>query len=163
MLPVALIGLGAGAASALLMATMASRSPFALMLVLLAPLPVMIAALGWTHWAAMVAAAAAAIALALAFGEPLWILIYLIGAGVPAWWLGYLAMLARGDPDGHVEWYPVGRLVMWCAIIASADRDHRDVEYSHRRTAIPGRAEARARTHGDGIRKSRRPTSPRST
>jgi hypothetical protein len=119
MLPVALIGLGAGAASALLMATMASRSPFALMLVLLAPLPVMIAALGWTHWAAMFAAGAAAIALALAFGEPLWILIYLIGAGVPAWRLGYLAMLARGDPDGHVEWYPVGRLVMWCAIIAS--------------------------------------------
>jgi hypothetical protein len=120
MLPVALIGLGAGAASALLMATMASRSPFALMLVLLAPLPVMIAALGWTHWAALFAATAAAIALALAFGEPLWIPIYLVGAGLPAWWLGYLALLARADADGHVEWYPTGRLVMWCAIIASA-------------------------------------------
>lgn len=119
MMPLALIGLGAGAASALLMATMASRSPFALMLVLLAPLPVMIAALGWTHWAALFAAAFAAIALALAFGEPLWIPIYLVGAGLPAWWLGYLSLLARADADGHAEWYPTGRLVMWFVIIAS--------------------------------------------
>lgn len=119
MVPVALIGLGAGIASALLMATMASRSPFALALVLLAPLPLMIAALGWTHWAALFAATAAAAALALSFGEPLWIAIYLIGAGLPAWWLGYLALLARADPDGHVEWYPVGRLLMWCVIAAS--------------------------------------------
>jgi hypothetical protein len=120
MMPVALIGLGAGAASALLMATMASRSPLSLMLVLLAPLPIMIAAVGWTHWAALFAAIVAALGLAIAFGEPLWIPIYLVGAGVPAWWLGYLALLARADAADSMEWYPVGRLVLWCVAIASA-------------------------------------------
>jgi hypothetical protein len=119
MVPTALIGLGAGAASALLMATMASRSPLSLLLVLLAPLPIMIAAVGWTHWAALFAALAAALALAGAFGEPLWIPIYLIGAGLPGWWLGYLGLLARSDADGAMEWYPAGRLVIWCTIIAS--------------------------------------------
>jgi hypothetical protein len=120
MMPAALIGLGAGAASALLMATMASRSPFSLMLVLLAPLPVMIAAVGWSHWTALFAVIVATVALAAAFGEPLWIPIYLVGAGLPAWWLGYLALLARGNEDGSAEWYPPGRLVIWCTIIASA-------------------------------------------
>jgi hypothetical protein len=119
MVPLALIGLGAGAASALLMATMASRSPLSLMLVLLAPLPIMIAALGWTHWTALFAALFAAVGLAIAFGEPLWIPIYLVGAGLPGWWLGYLALLARADADGAVEWYPVGRLVLWCSVIAA--------------------------------------------
>jgi hypothetical protein len=118
-MPVALIGVGAGAASALLMATMASRSPFSLMLVLLAPLPIMIAAVGWTHWAGLLAALVAAFGLAVAFGEPLWIPIHLIGAGLPAWWLGYLALLARGDENGNAEWYPIGRLVLWCAVIAA--------------------------------------------
>lgn len=120
MLPVALIGMGAGAASALLMATMASRSPFALMLVLLAPLPIMIAAVGWSHWTALFAVVVATVALTAAFGEPLWIPIYLVGAGLPAWWLGYLALLARGNDDGSAEWYPAGRLVVWCTIIAAA-------------------------------------------
>ena len=119
MVPTALIGLGAGAASALLMATMASRSPLSLMLVLLAPLPVMIAAVGWSHWTALVAVVVAAVALTLAFGEPLWIPIYLVGAGLPAWWLGYLTLLARGNEDGSAEWYPPGRLVMWCTLIGS--------------------------------------------
>jgi hypothetical protein len=89
------------------------------MLVLLAPLPIMIVAVGWSHWTALVAVATAAAALALAFGEPLWIPIYLIGAGLPAWWLGYLALLARGNDDGSGDWYPPGRLVIWCTFIAS--------------------------------------------
>lgn len=120
MMPMALIGLGAGAASALLMATMASRSPFSLMLVLLAPLPILIAAVGWSHWTALIAVIVATVALTAVFGEPLWIPIYLIGAGLPAWWIGYLALLARGNEDGSVEWYPAGRLVIWCAIVGSA-------------------------------------------
>jgi hypothetical protein len=120
MLPIALTGMGAGAASALLMATMASRSPFALMLVLLAPLPVMIAAVGWSHWTALFAVVVATLALTAAFSEPLWIPIYLIGAGLPAWWLGYLALLARGNDEGSAEWYPTGRLVVWSAVIGAA-------------------------------------------
>ena len=51
---------------------------------------------------------------------------FLAGAGVPAWWLGYLAMLARpitngGEAGGTaaLEWYPPGRLVIWAAILAA--------------------------------------------
>jgi hypothetical protein len=88
--------------------------------VLLAPLPIMIAAVGWSHWTALFAVVVAGAALTAAFGEPLWIPIYLVGAGLPAWWLGYLALLARGNDDGTVEWYPAGRLVVWCAILGAA-------------------------------------------
>jgi hypothetical protein len=38
-----------------------------------------------------------------------------------AWWLGYLTLLARPSPDGGgtLEWYPVGRLVLWAAVIGA--------------------------------------------
>jgi len=43
---------------------------------------------------------------------------FLVIAGIPAWWLGYLAMLARpAGPQGDLEWYPAGRLVLWAAVI----------------------------------------------
>ena len=46
----------------------------------------------------------------------------MLGIGLPAWWLGYLALLARpataATPDG-LEWYPVGHLVFWAAIIGA--------------------------------------------
>jgi Predicted membrane protein (DUF2232) len=52
---------------------------------------------------------------------------FLAGTGVPAWWLSYLAMLARpaaattggGQGNTALEWYPAGRLVMWAAILAA--------------------------------------------
>jgi len=56
--------------------------------------PILIAALGWSHWAALVAAVAAAAGLAAVFNSTFFIA-FLIGIGLPAWWLGYLALLAR--------------------------------------------------------------------
>jgi hypothetical protein len=50
MMPNLLIALGAGAASALLFASIASGSLLAILLFYLAPLPILIAALSWTHW-----------------------------------------------------------------------------------------------------------------
>ena len=35
-----------------------------------------------------------------------------------AWWLGYLTLLARPAANGAgnaLDWYPVGRLVLWAA------------------------------------------------
>jgi hypothetical protein len=48
-------------------------------------------------------------------------LAFMAGAGLPAWWLGYLAMLARPatSAGGALEWYPPGRLVLWCAGFAA--------------------------------------------
>ena len=52
MMQVTLIGIGAGAATALLFASVASGSALSVLLFYLAPLPILIAAMGWSHWAA---------------------------------------------------------------------------------------------------------------
>jgi len=124
MMQIGLIGIGAGAAAALLFASVASGTLLSIPLFYLAPLPILIAALGWSHWAAFVAALAGALGLAAFFGV-VFFFAFLAGAGVPAWWLGYLAMLARplanGGAGGNaaLEWYPAGRLVIWAAILAA--------------------------------------------
>ncbi|HVV80841.1 MAG TPA: DUF2232 domain-containing protein [Pseudolabrys sp.] len=116
---IALVGIGAGAAAALMFASVASGSLLSIFLFYVAPLPIMIAALGWSHWAAMIAALGAATTLASVFGG-MFFLAFMIGTGIPAWWLGYLAMLARpGANEGSLEWYPPGRLVLWCAVLAT--------------------------------------------
>jgi hypothetical protein len=118
---IALIGIGAGAAAGLLFASVTSGSWLAVFLFYLSPLPLLIAALGWSHWAAMIGALVAAAALGAIFG-PLYLAIFLAVAGLPAWWLSYLAMLARPVANGgetHLEWYPPGRLVVWAALLGA--------------------------------------------
>jgi hypothetical protein len=120
MMQIVLIGLGAGAAAALLFASLASGSMVAMLLFYLSPLPIMIAALGWSHWAALAAGIFAAVG--LGFMNTFLLVGFLIGVAFPAWWLGYLALLARPastNGAGGVEWYPVGRLVLWAAIIGT--------------------------------------------
>jgi hypothetical protein len=119
MMQIFLIGLSAGAASALLFASVASGSPLSVLLFYLAPLPILIAAMGWSHWAALVAAVVASAGLASIFG-PIYFISFMVGIGLPAWWLGYLALLARPDAAGNLEWYPVGHLVFWAATISAA-------------------------------------------
>jgi len=120
MVQIFLVGVGAGAAAALLFASVASGSPLAVVLFYLAPLPILIAAMGWSHWAALIAAIVAACGLAAIFGG-YFIIAFLIGIGLPAWWLGYLALLARpAAVPGVMEWYPVGHLVFWAAILGAA-------------------------------------------
>ena len=124
-----LIGIGAGAAAALLFASVTSGVWLSIPLFYLAPLPIMIAGLGWSHWAALIAALVAALALGVVFGG-VFFFAFLAGAGVPAWWLGYLAMLARpvtaggnghttGPSPASLEWYPPGRLVVWASLLAA--------------------------------------------
>jgi hypothetical protein len=103
----------------LLFASVLSGSIVSVVLFYLAPLPILIAAIGWSHWAGLVAAVAAACGLALAFGMALFP-VFLISVGLPAWWLGYLALLARPAASaGEPEWYPPGRLVVWTAILGA--------------------------------------------
>ena len=118
---IGLIGLGAGTASALLFVSTARGTAWALALANLAQLPIMIAAIGWTHHAAMVAVLLASAGLAFTLGATVAIT-FLIAIGLPAWWIGYLALLGRPIPDaapGSIEWYPLGRIVVWTAIIAA--------------------------------------------
>jgi len=123
MMQFGLIGLGAGAAAALLFASVTSGSWLSILLFYIAPLPMMIAGLGWSHWSALIGAFSGALAVAALFG-PVFFFAFLASAGLPAWWLTYLAMLARPVAAGGnggaptLEWYPPGRLVMWAAILA---------------------------------------------
>ena len=112
------IGLGAGLASALLFAVVITGSPLALVLSLVAPLPVLIAALGWNHRAGLVATSVGAGAIALVF-KPAAGVAFALGWALPAWWLAYLALLGRPRPDGALEWYPLGRLLLWIAATAA--------------------------------------------
>ncbi len=59
------------------------------------------------------------LALGLFLGK--WFFIaHLIGIGLPAYTLAYLALLARpGAKPGEFEWYPAERLVLWAALIAA--------------------------------------------
>src|SRR6478672_3756724 len=116
----AIIGIGAGAAAALLFASVTSGTLLSIPLFYLAPLPIMIAGLGWSYWAALTAALTGALALGVVFGA-VFVFAFLAGAGVPGWWLAYLAMLARpaGGHEGPLEWYPTGRVVAWAAILAA--------------------------------------------
>jgi hypothetical protein len=119
MIQIVLVGLGAGAAAALLFASVVSGSLAAVFLFYLAPLPIMIAALGWSHMAGLIAAASATALVAILSGVFL-IAVPVIAFG--AWWLGYLALLARpatNGGSGALEWYPVGRLVLWAAVIGT--------------------------------------------
>src|SRR6266446_6788333 len=59
MMQIALIGVGAGAAAALLFGSVTSGIGLSVILFYLAPLPIMIVALGWSHWAGLTAAVAA--------------------------------------------------------------------------------------------------------
>jgi hypothetical protein len=121
MMQFGLVGISAGAAAALLFASVTSGSWLSVVLFYLAPLPIMIAGIGWSHWAALVAALSGALALGIIFGA-VFFFAFLAGAGIPAWWLGYLAMLARpvgNNGTATLEWYPPGRLVVWAAGLAA--------------------------------------------
>lgn len=131
MMASALIALIAGAASALMFASIISGALISLVLFYLAPLPLMVAAIGWGPLCASLGGIAAAIGLGALFGLP-YCIAFAVTVALPAWWLGHLALLGRqvGSvvPDGsgaepaavpEIEWYPVGRMLLWIAGFAT--------------------------------------------
>ena len=125
MIATVLIALAGGCASALMFASIISGALSSLLLLYLAPLPLMVVALGWGPLAATIASAAASFALAAIFDIPHGIG-YVISVALPAWWLGHLALLGRpvassgnGAAVPAIEWYPVGHILVWIAGFAS--------------------------------------------
>lgn len=133
MMAFALIALIAGAASALMFASIASGALISLALFYLAPLPLMVAAIGWGPLCASFGGIAAAIGLGALFGLP-YCIAFAVTVALPAWWLGHLVLLGRqlgsAAPEGttagppteakvEIEWYPVGRILLWIAGFAT--------------------------------------------
>jgi hypothetical protein len=122
-----LIALIAGAASALMFASIVSGALISLVLVYLAPLPLMLAAIAWGPLCGALGGLVATLVIAGALSPPL-ALGYGLAFALPAWWLGHLAMLGRPVASGiastdaaslQVEWYPLGRILLWIAALAT--------------------------------------------
>ena len=99
------IGIGAGLVSALLFGVVITASPLAMLLALISPLPIFIAALGWNHRLGLLAAVTGGIAMALALNVVAGVT-FAVGLAIPSWWLAYLSLLGRPLQDGKTEWYP---------------------------------------------------------
>ena len=125
-----LIALAAGSASALMFASIISGALISLLLFYLAPLPLMVATLAWGPLCGTIGGIGAAMGLGLMFGLP-YCVAFAMTIALPAWWLGHLALLGRSVTAGHaagadpspvapaVEWYPVGRILLWITAFAS--------------------------------------------
>lgn len=108
-------GIGAGLVSALLTVVVVKETMLAAVLAMLAPLPILIIALGWNHRSGLVATLVGGLAIAFFTRSPLSAVGFMAITGLPAWWLAYLALLGRPAADGTTEWYPTGRLLAWVA------------------------------------------------
>ncbi len=126
MIATVLIAIAAGCASALMFASIVSGALISLLLFYLAPLPLMVAALGWGALSATIGGIAAATSLGAIFGLP-YCIAFVVASALPAWWLGHLALLGRPLAAGiqpandamALEWYPVGRILLWIVIFAT--------------------------------------------
>ena len=109
------IGVASGLAAALLFLVVRSGSVFALMLDMFAPLPLLIAALGWGPRCALVGMASGTLfvtalipgAAGLVFG---------LGIALPAWVMGVLIMMHRREGD-RILFMPIGICLLATALI----------------------------------------------
>jgi hypothetical protein len=120
------IALAAGLASALMFASITSGVPISLLLINLAPLPLMVVGVVWGPFSAAVGGVAAMAVIAYLFGLPYSGMFAVVNA-LPAWWLAHLVLLGRprltdgafANPDDTLEWYPVGRILLWIVVFAT--------------------------------------------
>jgi hypothetical protein len=114
-----LIGLGAGAVSAVVFAS-ATTGPLLMrmLLFILTPLALFLAGLGAGPMTAALAGAVGTLLVFAVGGVPA-ALIFAASQAIPVFALVYLASLNRPVADGR-EWFPVGRIVIAAALLAGA-------------------------------------------
>jgi hypothetical protein len=117
-----LVGLLAGVSAALLLVSAGSSSSllFVQLSVAAMALPILIAGLGWSNLASIVAVASATALIGL-LATPQGALIFAVVALAPAAWIAHLSNLARpaeeiGGPEGAVAWYPLSDIFLRIAI-----------------------------------------------
>jgi hypothetical protein len=146
MIAILLVAIAAGSASALMFASIISGALISLLLFYLAPLPLMLAALAWGPLCASIGGIAAAIGLGAIFSLP-YCLAFALTVALPAWWLGHLALLGRpasgvasgnGAEPPELEWYPVGRILLWIAGFATLTTMAALLTLGHDADAITG-------------------------
>ena len=109
------IGVASGLAAALLFLVVRTGSMFALLLDMFAPLPLLIAALGWGPRSALIGMASGTLVVtALIPGAAG--LIFGLGIALPAWVMGVLIMMHRRDND-RVIFMPIGICLLATALI----------------------------------------------
>lgn len=124
-----LIAIAAGSASALMFSSVVSGTLISVALLYLAPLPLLVASIGWGPAVALIGGGAAAAVLAVTIGWS-YMLAFVVWAAAPAWWLGHLLMLGRPAENANgpaansreaaaMEWYPIGRVLLWIAAFAA--------------------------------------------
>jgi hypothetical protein len=129
MIAMVLIGLAAGCASALMFASIISGALISVLLFYLAPLPLMVAAIGWGPLFAAIGGIAASLGLGAIFGFN-YCIAFAVAIALPGWWLGHLVLLGRpvaaaksgngaAPVEPELEWYPVGRILLWITGLAA--------------------------------------------
>ena len=121
-----LIGFAAGVVSAVVFISATTGPvPMRVLLFLLTPLPLFLSGFAWGWATALVAGVAGTLAAAILL-TPAIAAIFAISQAIPAAILIYLVTLNRPapgpgpdvDPATGLEWYPVGRIVVWAAGIS---------------------------------------------
>jgi hypothetical protein len=115
-----MIGIGTGLASALLFYSAGHGTPLlSTLLLLLTPLPSLLAGLGWGWLAASAGALAGALAMAFV-GTTTFAAGYFLSLGLPAAVVAYITHLSRPAGEGGIEWFPAGRLLAALALYGGA-------------------------------------------
>jgi hypothetical protein len=122
-----LIGIAAGAVSAVLFASLSAGNILAILLFFLAPLPLLVAGFGWGVASAQLALVAGAVLVPLltklSFQSAI---LFSVSVGLPCMVVSWLASLRRplsaeeqtSAAPPAVEWYPLGRIIVWTAVMA---------------------------------------------
>jgi hypothetical protein len=117
------IAIGAGLAAALLFAVTTKGTALALLLASLAPLPIVIATLGWGIDMGALAVLVAGVVAFVIIDPLLAVAQFAAAIALPAWALSFLSLLPRerlfqrGAQNDGAAWFPVGGIVACAALI----------------------------------------------
>lgn len=117
------LGIGAGLVAAILFAA-GGRSSLGLMLMYLAPLPILIVALGWHHLLGVLATCVGALALTFLYQSKAG-MAFAIGPGLSAWLPAYLTLVAQptnaanDNESGGSRWLTPGHLMFCLALVGA--------------------------------------------